>query len=148
LSGYAATAVAASGGGKLWVGAGDTVDKLDPTTGRVQHVLRGLPGEVRDLLEGRDGSLWIIAGGTVYRHTGGSLLQIDIRPARALEPQGLALGANGAVLVASLHRGMFQVDRGTLGLRPAAWAPAGGNLVLPNRLAANQVLDWYASDNH
>ncbi|MBN8714464.1 MAG: hybrid sensor histidine kinase/response regulator, partial [Xanthomonadales bacterium] len=148
LSGYAATAVAASGDGKLWVGAGDTVDKLDPATGRVQHVLRGLPGEVRDLLEGRDGSLWIIAGDAVYRHTGGSLLQIDIRPARALEPRRLALGANGAVLVASLRQGMFQVHRGTLELRPAAWAPGDGNLVLPNRLTANQVLDWYANGSH
>lgn len=148
LSGYAATAVAASGDGKLWVGTGDAVDKLDPATGRVQHVLRGLPGEVRDLLEARDGSLWIVAGGTVYRHTGGSLLQIDIRRAHALEPQRLALGTAGEVLVASLHQGMFQVDRGTLGLRPAAWSPVGGNLVLPNRLRANQVLEWYATGNH
>lgn len=148
LSGYAATAIATSGDGKLWVGAGDAVDKLDPSTGRVQHVLRGLPGEVRDLLEGRDGSLWIVAGGTVYRHTGGSLLQIDIRPPRALELQRLALGADGAVLVVSLHQGMFQVDRGTLGLRPAAWTPVGGNFVLPNRLGATQVLDWYATGDH
>jgi len=145
LSGYAATAVAASGNGGLWVGAADAVDKLDPATGRVQHVLHGLPGDVRDLLEDRDGNLWIIAQAVLYRYTGDSLLQIDTRPARALEPQRLALGADGAVLVASLRRGMFRVDPGTLGVQPAAWAPAGRNLVLPNRLTANQALDWFAT---
>lgn len=148
LSGYAATAVARSGDGKLWVGAGDAVDKLDPATGRVRHALRGLPGEVRDLLEDRDGRLWIIAGGTVYRHAGRGLLQVDTRPGRALQPQRLALGANGVMLVASLRQGMFQLDRDTAGLKPAAWAPVDGNLVLPSRLGASQVLDWYAAGDH
>ncbi len=145
LSEYAASAVLASSDGKLWVGAGHTVDKLDPATGHVQHVLRGLPGEVRDLLEDRDGNLWIIADGAIYRHARGGLLQVDISPTRALVPQRLALGADGAVLVVSLHRGLFRVDPDMLGLRPATWAPAGENIVLANRLTADSVLGWYAT---
>lgn len=148
LSEYAASAVVASGDGGLWVGAAGTIDKLDPATGRVQHVLSGLPGEVRDLLEDRDGSLWIVVQDAVYRHARDSLTQVDTRPAGALEPWRLALGADGAVLVAARHRGMFRIDPRTLVLAPVAWAPARGDLVLPNRLTSNTVLDWYAAGEH
>src|SRR5713101_1996759 len=47
--------------GRIYIGTGDVVDRLDPATGRVRRYTAadGLsPGEVQTALRGRDGVLW------------------------------------------------------------------------------------------
>ena len=59
----------------LWlVGSGGVLDRLDPQTGRIEHVLRNVCGEVRaqSVLQTGDGSVWIGCRGELVRVDPGS----------------------------------------------------------------------------
>ena len=145
LRNYSATAVLASRDGKLWVGEEGTVDRLDPRTGRVEHLVTGVPGEVLDLAEDGVGMLWIASQDSVFRYAAGRLMQVDWGLLRAIHPWRLSLGPDGNMYVVSQHDGVFRIDPNTLAVAPTPLGPSGEAGVLPNRLAADDLLDWYAS---
>jgi hypothetical protein len=56
--------------GRVWVGERDgRIDKLDPRTGKVEHVLSGLRGDVLGMTQDEHERLWIAgAGRTLSLH--------------------------------------------------------------------------------
>ncbi len=143
----AATAVLADADGKLWVGGRGLVDRLDPATGHVQHVVSGLHGDVLDMVEDAAQRLWIVSEGNVYRYAAGKLAQVDLGPARATHPRRLTAGPDGKMYLVSMRDGLFRIDADTLVVEPTPLAPTGETGFLANRLGAGSTLDWYVYDD-
>lgn len=144
LRGDVTTAVLTTAGGELWVGGRGIVDKLDPATGQVQHVIDGLQGNVLDMVEDAQRRLWIVSEGSVYRYAGGKLAQVDLEPAQATHPRRLTLGPDGWMYLVSIRDGLFRIDPDTLAVGSTPVAPAGETGFGGNRLTATNSLDWYA----
>jgi signal transduction histidine kinase/CheY-like chemotaxis protein/streptogramin lyase len=145
LAGMAAETVGAGDHGTLWVGGAGWVDRLDPTTGHVEHVVKGLRGAVIDLVEDARGRLWINAEGSVSLLDRGKLVSLDLARAGVTRPVRLAALADGRIFLATWDKGLFGIDPDSLALEPLPLASSGAEVPLPNQLLAHGGTLWYAS---
>ncbi|MEW9625636.1 two-component regulator propeller domain-containing protein, partial [Rhodanobacter sp. S2-g] len=112
-----ASAVAPSADGRLWVGERGKLDKLDPATGKVEHVLDGLKTEVIAMAE--DGrSLWFTVRGSLHRYQDGKDTVIDADHRQFTRPEILVKGGDGAIYVTVAKDGVVRVDTKTLQVTP------------------------------
>ncbi|WP_440279819.1 ATP-binding protein [Frateuria sp.] len=102
-------------GRRIWVGERDgRVDRLDPYTGKVEHVLSGLRGDVLGMTEGNGGRLWVAVQGTLYRTKGSQAIAVDPEGLMFRRPLEVEPGPDHRLYVRTFREGLFRVDPDTL----------------------------------
>ncbi|MEO8810207.1 MAG: ATP-binding protein [Rhodanobacter sp.] len=146
LSNTAALTVLPSRDGKVWVtGYNGWVDKLDPVTAEVTHVLHGLHGNLTSLAEDARGRLWITGPGLVYRYDRGKLISLDADRTHIKRPISLVSGPGGAIYVSSWGDGVFAINPETLASTSMMPPDAPNDSRFPDQLSIHGGSVWYAS---
>ncbi len=146
LSDIKVSALAISGDGQLWVaGDSNTVDKLEVSTGKVRHLVKGVDGQAAGLAEDTRGRLWIAVSGGLKMFDRGRLIDIDISKADMSRPVFLAAGRAGYVYVASWGEGVFQIDPAGLVITKIPVEQVTDDVLLPSQLTFHMGRLWYSS---
>jgi signal transduction histidine kinase/ligand-binding sensor domain-containing protein/CheY-like chemotaxis protein len=116
------TALSPSLDGQLWVGSHGQIDKLDPATGKAEHVLDGLPNEVTSLLEDQHG-LWLVRRGALQRYADGKLSTIDPERTMIERPINLISDAAGMLYVSVSGHGLVRIDPQSMAITPVPFDP-------------------------
>jgi len=133
--------------GRLWVGGDDGwIDKLDVTSGRVQHIVRDVHGQVASMAEDAQGRLWINVPGGLRLLAHGVLHNIRLDAAHVTRPVLLASAGDGRIYLASWGQGLFAVDPASLAITPVPMAAASDDARIPEQLTFNKGNLWYASN--
>ncbi len=144
LRGNMVSSVAPAMDGKLWVGGDGTVEKLDPLSGHVEHVLDNLGNEVIGLLETPQG-LWIIRRGVLYRYAAGELKKVSLSGVDKA-PLCMTLGTDGRIYVAVGHIGVYAVQPDTLAASLLPMTPeANDDALMPSQLKVHDGVLWDVS---
>ncbi|MEO7066286.1 MAG: ATP-binding protein [Rhodanobacter sp.] len=148
LSNIGAAAILLGTDGKLWVG-GDNgwLDRLNVTTGAVEHVPQRAHVQVASLAQDAHGRLWINSPGALQVLDHGVLTDIDLASAGVTRPVLLSAGDDGRMYVASWGEGVFAVDTTTHRVQriPLQGSPGSGNVQLSAQLTFHAGSLWYAS---
>ena len=145
LAGTGAVSVAARPDGTLWVGGFDGwVDKLDPHTGHVEHVVRGLHGEVIAVAEDFRGRLWIVGPGQLNVYDHGKLAAVDLQRMQISRPTSLALDGERLYL-GTWGAGVFALDMEHLSAKPLVKNGDLGDSAFTHRLQLRAGRLWSAS---
>lgn len=142
-----AYAVARGSQGAVWVGERDgRVDRLWPATGKVDHVISGLRGDVLALTEDAPGRLWVTVRGELYRYTSGKLEAVNGYQQGMKHPLEVELGPDGKLYARTFGEGLFRIDQDTLAITPVAFEPAQEKARWGSQLTLRNGTFWYASD--
>ena len=133
----------------VWVGQRDgRVDRLDPVTGQVEHILNGLGGDVVGMTEDNRQRLWIAAQGTLYRYdyVHDRLDQVD--PTRSLldRPLEVEPGVDGMMYARTFGHGIFRIDPETMAVSPVAMDKPNEKVMWGSQMTLYKGTFWYASD--
>ncbi|MBQ4855303.1 response regulator [Rhodanobacter sp. B2A1Ga4] len=147
LTGIAASTILMSRDGRLWLGGNDGwIDKLDAVTGRIQHVVRGIQGQIVSLAEDTRGRLWIDSPPQLHLLDRGKLTSIDLGHARVTRPVLLCAGDAGRMYVASWNEGVFVVDPDSLAITPVPMEQGSDGILRPDQITFHAGSLWYASE--
>lgn len=145
-----ATAMArSSDGAHVWVGERDgRVDRLDPVSGKVDHVLSGLGGEVVGMTEDARHRLWVAAQGAlyVYDYARGRLTRIDPRGYGMRRPLEVELGPDGQMYARTFGEGLFRIDPDTLAVSRVPMDQPDEKVRWGSQMTLHGDTFWYASD--
>jgi signal transduction histidine kinase/CheY-like chemotaxis protein/streptogramin lyase len=142
------TAMARGHDGRVWVGErSGRVDKLDPYTGKVEHVLSGLGGDVLGMTQDPQQRLWIAVRGALYRDTLG-------QPPQRIDPDGHWLkhplevepGPDGRMYARTFGEGLFRIDQDTLAVSRVDMDQSNQRVLWGSQLTEHAGYFWYASD--
>ncbi|SHM40125.1 Signal transduction histidine kinase [Rhodanobacter sp. OK091] len=142
------TAMARGRDGRVWVGERDgRIDKLDPRTGKVEHVLSGLRGDVLGMTQDEHERLWIAVRGALYRYTNGKPPeQADPNNQQLKHPLEVELGPDGQMYARSFGEGVFRVDQDTLAVTRVPMEQPNQRVLWGNQLTLHGGVFWYAND--
>ncbi|MBU6246403.1 MAG: response regulator [Xanthomonadaceae bacterium] len=142
-----ATAMAHARDEQVWVGErGGRVDKLDPATGRVQHVISGLHGDVVGMTEDADHNLWIATKGSFYRYRDGHVDQVDPQQRVLKTPLEVEAGPDGRLYVRTFNQGLFRIDPKTLAVSPVPIVGGDDRARWGSQMTLRFGVFWYAGD--
>lgn len=142
-----AYAVARGRDGTIWVGErGGRVDRLWPATGKVEHMISGLRGDVLGLTEDAQSRLWVTVQGGLFRYANGKLDAVDGYPHGLKHPLEIEVGPDGKLYARSFGEGLFRVDQDTLAVTPVSVQPAQERARWGSQLTLKNGTFWYASD--
>ncbi|BBD78932.1 multi-sensor hybrid histidine kinase [Aerosticca soli] len=128
--------------GRLWVAFRTGVDRLDPGTGKAEHVLTGATNAVADI----DGQLWFLQHGLPFR-------MVDGKP-RAVAPgqrlferaRMLIRAADGAVYLCAAPNGLYRLDPASETVTAVPMPPDAADPALrPSLLDDHGGRLWYAN---
>ncbi len=145
LSTTTAEAVQASRDNQLWVGGINSLDKLDPATGRVRHVVPHLPEALVSMVEDARGRLWAAGQGALFVLDDGRLQRIDTHGGPPSRPTRLVLADDGLVYLASWGEGLYSLDPDTRRIRPVPMEQDSGDALTVSALLRCGGVPWYAS---
>ena len=146
LSNIAALSVRRSRDNQLWVGGfNGWVDKLDPATGVVNHVVKGLRGNLASLAEDTRGRLWLTGPGEIYRYDHGKLTALEAKQSHISRPTALVAGDDGRVYVSSWGEGVFALDPESLVATSVMPTDAPSDTRFHDQLSFHAGHLWYAS---
>jgi signal transduction histidine kinase/CheY-like chemotaxis protein/streptogramin lyase len=142
------TAMARGHDGRVWVGErAGRVDKLDPHTGKVEHVLSGLGGDVLGMTQDAQERLWIAVRGGLYRYTKGLPPQrVDPNSQWLKNPLEVELGPDGRLYARSFGEGLFRIDQNTLAVTHVPMQQPNQRVLWGSQLTLHGGIFWYASD--
>jgi signal transduction histidine kinase/CheY-like chemotaxis protein/streptogramin lyase len=142
------TAIARGHDGRIWVGErGGRIDKLDPISGKVEHVLSGLGGDVSGMTQDAHERLWVIAQGALYRYTEGHRPErVDPLGQWLKHPLEVELGPDDRMYVRTFGEGLFRVEQNTLAVTPVPMEQANQRVLWGSQLTLYGGVFWYASD--
>jgi signal transduction histidine kinase/ligand-binding sensor domain-containing protein/ActR/RegA family two-component response regulator len=133
--------------GRVWVGQrGGRVDKLDPATGKAEHVITGMRGDVIGMTEDAEGRLWVATQGSLYRYAHGKFDRVPITDNTMVHPLEVELGPDGKLYARTFAEGLFRVDQDTLKVTPVTFFPAEEKTRWGAQLTLTAGAFWYASD--
>ncbi|MFC5438380.1 two-component regulator propeller domain-containing protein, partial [Rhodanobacter umsongensis] len=142
------TAMARGHDDRVWVGErSGRIDKLDPVTGKIEHVLSGLGGDVLGMTQDAHERLWIAVRGGLYRYTLGKPPQrVDPRNQWLKHPLEVEPGPDGKMYARTFGEGLFQIDRETLAISQVPMEQANQRVLWGSQLTLHDGQFWYASD--
>ncbi len=142
------TAMARGHDGRVWVGErAGRIDKLDPVTGRSEHVLSGLGGDVLGMTQDAQERLWIAVRGGLYRYTPDKPPQrVDPRGRWLKHPLEVERGPDGKMYARTFGEGLFRIDQETLAVSEVAMEQANQRVLWGSQLTLHGGRFWYASD--
>jgi signal transduction histidine kinase/CheY-like chemotaxis protein/streptogramin lyase len=142
-----ATAVARGRDGRVWIGErAGRVDKLEPATGRVEHVLSNLRGDVLGMTEDAQHRLWIASRGALYRYANGKLDQVDPAGKWMKRPLEVEVGPDGRLYARTFGEGVFRIDQDTLAVSAVRMLGAEDKARWGSQMTLHGGTYWYASD--
>ncbi|MCX7513103.1 hybrid sensor histidine kinase/response regulator [Frateuria hangzhouensis] len=132
----------------VWVGERDgRVDRLDPYTGVVEHVLSGLRGDVVGMTEGDGGRLWVAVQGGLYRTHGARADRVDPDGGMIRHPLEVEPGPDDRLYVRTFGEGLFRVDPDTLEVTPVPMHHADDKMLWGAQMTLNdRGTFYYASE--
>lgn len=136
-------------GRHVWVGERDgRVDRLDPVTGNVEHVLSGLNQRVGGMTEDSHQRLWITAQGALYRYdyAHDRLDQVDRQGTMLDRPLEVEPGPDGMMYARTFGHGIFRIDPETLAVSPVAMDKPNDKVLWGSQMTLYKGTFWYASD--
>jgi signal transduction histidine kinase/ligand-binding sensor domain-containing protein/CheY-like chemotaxis protein len=136
-------------GRHVWVGERDgRIDRLDPVTGSVEHILSGLHGGVVSMTEDFQQRLWIAVEGGLYRYdyVHSRLDQIDPQLTRLNRPREVEPGPDGKMYARTFGYGLFRVDPDTLAVSEVAMDKPNEKVLWGSQMMLYKGTFWYASD--
>ncbi|OOG36402.1 hybrid sensor histidine kinase/response regulator [Rhodanobacter sp. C05] len=143
----ATTMARGKGGRHIWVGErGGRVDRLDPVSGQVEHVLSGLRGDVVGMTEDARHRLWVAVQGALYRVTDGKVEQIDPAGALIQRPLEVEPGPDGQMYARTFGQGVFRIDPETLAVVRVPLDGPGDKVLWGSQMTLKDGVFWYASD--
>ena len=132
--------------GKMWVGGDDGwLDRLNVSTGAVQHVLQQVGGQVISLAQDARDRLWINSPGELRVLDRGVLTRVNLATANVHRPVLLSAGDDGHVYVASWGEGVFAVDTTNHQIKQLRQQKGNGDALVPAQLTFHGGALWYAS---
>ena len=142
------TAMARGHDGRIWVGErAGRVDKLDPYSGKVEHVLSGLGGDVLGMTQDARERLWIAVRGALYRYTIGKPPErVDPQSRWLKNPLEVESGPDGRMYARTFGEGLFRVDQETLAVSRVPMEQANQRVLWGSQLTLHDGVFWYASD--
>jgi len=143
-----ARAVARGSDGSIWVGGRNgRVDRLWPGSGKVDHVLSGLRGDVLGMTEDPQKRLWITVQGALFRYSNGKLDQVPGVSRGMKHPLEVELGPDSKLYARTFGEGLFRVDQDTLAVTPVTFAPTEEKMRWGSQITLEKGVFWYASDD-
>jgi len=142
------TAMARGRDGRVWVGErAGRIDKLDPVTGKTEHVLSGLGGDVLGMTQDAHQRLWIAVRGALYRYTPGKPPErVDPDNRRLKHPLEVELGPDGRMYARTFGEGLFRIDQDTLAVSEVPMEQVNQGMLWGSQLTMHDGAFWYASD--
>jgi signal transduction histidine kinase/ligand-binding sensor domain-containing protein/CheY-like chemotaxis protein len=136
-------------GRHVWVGEREgRIDRLDPVTGKVEHVLDGLSERVLGLTEDFHQHLWVIPQGSLYRYDYARkrLDQVDPEHRVLDRPLEVEPGPDGLMYARTFGHGIFRIDPETLAVTPVAMDRPNEKVMWGSQMTLYKGTFWYASD--
>ncbi|MBM7126982.1 response regulator [Dyella flava] len=136
-------------GRHIWVGERDgRIDRLDPITGSVEHILSGLHGSVLGMTEDGRQRLWIAVQGALYRYdyVHNRLDQVDPQMTKLNRPLEVEPGPDGNMYARTFGYGLFRVDPDTLAVTEVAMDKPNEKVMWGSEMMLYKGAFWYASD--
>jgi signal transduction histidine kinase/CheY-like chemotaxis protein/streptogramin lyase len=135
-------------GRHVWVGErGGRIDRLDPVTGSVEHVVSDLRGDVVGMTEDAQHRLWVVLQGGLYRRdTDGRMDRVDPTHAFMQRPLEVEPGPDGQMYARTFGQGVFRIDPETLSVQPVPMAAADEKVRWGSQMTLRNGVFWYASD--
>jgi signal transduction histidine kinase/ligand-binding sensor domain-containing protein/CheY-like chemotaxis protein len=136
-------------GRHVWVGERDgRVDRLDPVTGKVEHILDGLGGDVVGMTEDFRQRLWIVSQGALYRYdyVHDRLDQVDPQGAMLDHPLEVEPGLDGRMYARTFGHGIFRIDPETLAVSAVEMDKPNEKVMWGSQMTLYKGTFWYASD--
>lgn len=138
-------------GRHVWVGERKgRIDRLDPITGKVEHILSGLngDGDVLGMTEDFKQHLWIAVQGALYRYdyVHGQLDQVDPDSQYLKNPLEVEPGPDGQMYARTFGQGVYRIDPDTLVVTPVAMDKPNDKVMWGSGLYLYKGVFWYASD--
>lgn len=136
-------------GRHVWVGERDgRVDRLDPATGKVEHILDGLGGDVVGMTEDFRQRLWIVAQGALYRYdyVHDRLDQVDPQGVTLDHPLEVEPGVDGMMYARTFGHGIFRIDPETLAVSSVEMDKPNEKVMWGSQMTLYKGTFWYASD--
>lgn len=142
-----AYSVARGNDSTVWVGErGGRVDRLWPSTGKVEHAISGLRGDVLGMTEDAQGRLWVAVQGELFRYANGKLDQVPGTAGGMKHPLEVEVGPDGKLYARTFGEGMFRIDQDTLTVTPVPFRPLQERARWGSQLTLKNGVFWYASD--
>ena len=145
----AATLAHGYDGRHVWVGERDgRIDRLDPVTGNVEHILSGLHGKVVGMTEDDHQRLWIAVQGALYRYdyVHNRLDQVDPQVTWLNRPLEVEPGPDGKLYARTFGYGVFRIDPDTLAVTGVAMDKPNEKVMWGSQMMLDKGTFWYASD--
>jgi signal transduction histidine kinase/ligand-binding sensor domain-containing protein/ActR/RegA family two-component response regulator len=136
-------------GRHVWVGERDgRIDRLDPVTGNVEHILSGLHGSVLGMTEDDHQRLWIAVQGALYRYdyVHNRLDQVDPQMTKLNRPLEVEQGPDGKMYARTFGYGLFRIDADTLAVTEVAMDKPNEKVMWGSEMMLYKGTFWYASD--
>nr|WP_255682995.1 ATP-binding protein [Dyella sp. 2HG41-7] len=133
----------------IWVGEREgRIDRLDPVTGKVEHILSGLNGNVLGMTEDNRHRLWIAVQGALYRYDYVHDRLDLIDPQRKLldRPLEVESGVDGMMYARTFGQGILRIDPETLEVSEVAMDKPNEKVTLGSQMMLYKDTFWYASD--
>ncbi|TAM13932.1 MAG: hybrid sensor histidine kinase/response regulator [Rhodanobacter sp.] len=140
-----ASVVAPSADGKLWVGERGKLDKLDPTTGKVEHIPGNLGSEAIVILD-TGKTVWATTHGQLWRYQGGKLGTFAAGNPMLRRPAIVTQGNGDDLYVSVLKYGVVKLDTRTAVVTPVPMPPDATDVDdTPSVLSFRHGVLWYAN---
>lgn len=145
LSDSMASGVAPAADGTLWIGEPGRIDRLDPVTGEVRHVLSDLKTDPVAMVD-QDGALWFTLRGVLKRYARGQAVTVDPQRQWLKRPEILASGGPGVLYATVSGAAIVRIDTRTLAITPVPMPPDADQPDLrPGALGMAGGVLWYAN---
>ena len=136
-------------GRHIWVGEREgRIDRLDPVTGTVEHVLSGLHGDVDSMTEDFHQRLWIAVQGALFRYdyVHDRLDQVDPQGTLLKRPLEVEPGPDGKMYARTFGEGIFRIDPDTLAVSSVPMDQPNDKVLWGSQMMLYKGDFWYASD--
>ncbi|MGC1549651.1 MAG: ATP-binding protein [Rhodanobacter sp.] len=136
-------------GSHVWVGERDgRIDRLDPLTGKVDHMLSGLSGDVVGMTEDTQHRLWVAARGAlyVYDYAHDKVVKVDPRNSGMKIPLEVELGPDGQMYARTFGEGVFRINPDTLDVVSVPMDQPDEKVRWGSQMTLQDGTFWYASD--
>jgi signal transduction histidine kinase/ligand-binding sensor domain-containing protein/ActR/RegA family two-component response regulator len=136
-------------GRHVWVGERrGRVDRLDPVTGQVDHVVSGLTGDVVGMTEDDRRRLWVAVQGALFVCAGAPMRcrKVDLDAVGAERPLEVEPGPDGQMYARTFGRGVFRIDPDTLAATRMPMEQPNDKVLWGSQMTLRDGVFWYASD--
>ncbi|WP_225561779.1 hybrid sensor histidine kinase/response regulator [Rhodanobacter sp. DHB23] len=133
----------------VWVGErAGRVDRLDPVTGQVEHVLSNLDGDVVGMTEDSRGRLWVALQGYIAVCDVAQRRCTRIDPGHGVmrHPLEVEPGPDGQMYARTFGEGIFRIDQDTLAVTPVPMDLPNERVRWGSQMTLRDGVFWYASD--